>query len=127
VNEWIAMNVRNIFIRDIFRNIFIKVPTFILVVVVCFGIASHSVRAMVTISESETEKIDPQEEKKLYRRLNLSKLSRHTRLRNMIPFLNTGIEEFKSAEFIVYQKPTIYERNHKIPILRAPPTTDIPV
>jgi hypothetical protein len=127
VNEWITMNVRNIFIKDIFRNIFIKIPTFILVVVVCVGMTSHAVRAMVTFSESETEKVDPQEEKKLYQRLNLSKLSRHTRIRNMIPFLNTGIEEFKSAESIVYQKPTIYERNHKIPILRAPPTTDIPV
>jgi hypothetical protein len=109
------------------RNIFVKIPTFILVAVVCLGITSHHVRAITTVSESETEKVDPQEEKKLYRRLNLSKLSRHTRIRNIIPFLKTGIEEFKSAESTVYQKPAIYERNHKIPILRAPPTTDIPV
>jgi hypothetical protein len=109
------------------RSIFIKIPAFILVFVVCFGITTHAVRAMVTVSESETEKVDPQEEKKLYRRLNLSKLSRHTRIRNIFPFLNIGIEEFKSAESIVYLKPAIYERNHKIPILRAPPTTDIPV
>jgi hypothetical protein len=109
------------------RNIFIKIPAFILIFVVCFGMTTHAVRAMATISESETEKVDPQEEKKLYQRLNLSKLSRHTRIRNIIPFLKTGIEEFKSAEYIVYQKPAIYERNHKIPILRAPPTTDIPI
>jgi hypothetical protein len=109
------------------RSIFIKIPAFILVVVVCFGITSHAVRAIATISESETEKVDPQEEKKLYQRLNLSKLSRHTRIRSIIPFLKTGIEEFEPAESTVYQKPTIYERNHKIPILRAPPTTDIPV
>jgi hypothetical protein len=109
------------------RSIFIKIPTFILVLVVCLGITSHAARAIATISESETEKVDPQEEKKLYQRLNLSKLSRHTRIRKIIPFLKTGIEEFGSVESTVYQKPAIYERNHKIPILRAPPTTDIPV
>jgi hypothetical protein len=122
VDEQIAMNARSIFIK-----IPIKIPTFILVLVACLGITSHAVRAMVTISESETEKVEPQEEKKLYRRLNLSKLSRHTRIRNIIPFLKTGIVEFESAESIVYQKPAIYERNHRIPILRAPPTTNLPV
>jgi hypothetical protein len=108
------------------RNIFIKIPTFILVFAVCLGMTAHAVRTIATISESETEKVDPQEEKKLYQRLNLSKLSRHTRIRNVIPFLKTGIEEFKSVESIVYLKPVIYERNHKIPILRAPPTANIP-
>jgi hypothetical protein len=109
------------------RSIFIKIPTFILVMVVCVGMTSHAVRTITTISESETEKVDPQEEKKLYQRLNLAKLSRHARIRNIIPFLKTGIEEFESAESTVYRKPTIHERNYKIPILRAPPTANIPV
>jgi hypothetical protein len=108
------------------RSIFIKIPTFILVFIVCLGITSHAVRAIATISESETEKVDPQEEKKLYQRLNLSKLSRHARIRNVIPFLKKGIEEFKSGESTVYQKPILYQRNHKIPILRAPPAANNP-
>jgi hypothetical protein len=117
VGERITMNV---------RNIFIKIPTFILVFIICLGITSHAVRAIATISESETEKVDPQEEKKLYQRLNLSKLSRHIRIRHTLPFLMTD-EEFKPIESTVYQKPIIYERNHKIPILRAPPTTNTPI
>ncbi len=116
------MNVRNIFIG----NIFIKIPTFILVMVVSFGITTHAVRAIATISESETEKVDPQEEKKLVQRLNLSKLSRHTRIRNVLPFLETG-EESRPVESTGYREPAIYyQRTHKIPILRAPPTS-IPI
>jgi hypothetical protein len=118
----IAMNVRNIFIR----NIFIKIPTLILVLVVCFGITTHAVRAIATFSESETEKVDPQEEKKLYQRLNLSRLSRHTRIRNVIPFLVTEIES-RPVDSTDYRAPSIYyQRNHKIPILRAPPS-NIPI
>jgi len=76
---------------------------------------------MATFSESETEKVDPQEEKKLYQRFSLSKVSRHIQVRNFIQFLKS-VEEDEAIGSFVYRKPTIYQRNHKIPILRAPPS-----
>jgi hypothetical protein len=106
------------------RKIYLKIPTYILIFVVCLGMTSHCVRAVATFSESETEKVDPQEEKKLFQRFSLSRISRHIHIRNVVPFLiNSG--ECELIETFVYQKPAIYQRDHKIPILRAPPSTDI--
>ena len=105
------------------RHIFKKIPTFILVFVVCLGITSHCVRAIAASAESETEKIDPQEEKKLCQRFNLSKISRQLQIKHITPFLDVNTEEPLAVEYPDYQKPAIYQRNHRIPILRAPPST----
>jgi hypothetical protein len=107
------------------RNIFKKIPTFILVFVVCLGMTSHCVRAIAVFAETETEKIDPQEEKKLCQRFNLSKISRQIQVKHIIPLLDVNIEEPLGVEYPDYQKPAIYQRNHRIPILRAPPSTSL--
>jgi hypothetical protein len=115
------MDVRNILKRNILK----KIPTFILVLIVCLGITSHCVRAIAVFAETETEKIDPQEEKKLCQRFNLSKISRQIHIKHIIPFLEITIEEPQDVEYPDYQKPAVYQRNHRIPILRAPPSTSL--
>jgi hypothetical protein len=95
------------------------------VIVLCLGITSHYVRAIAVFAETETEKIDPQEEKKLCQRFNLSKISRQIQIKHITPFLDVNLEEPLDIEYPDYQKPAIYQRNHRIPILRAPPLNNL--
>jgi len=107
------------------RNIWKKIPTFILVVVVCLGMTSHCIRAMTAFSGTETEKVDQQEEKKLCQRFNISKVSRQIQLKSVMPFLEIGVGDPGDVDYFSYQKPAFYQRDHKIPILRAPPSTSL--
>jgi hypothetical protein len=103
------------------RYICTKMPTFFLALIVCLGSASYSVRAITISSLSESETVDPQEEKLLCQRLNGSRLVRQNPFKNIQQIICLDSQGPGDLKHFVHHTDPQYGCEYHIPILRAPP------
>jgi hypothetical protein len=103
------------------RYYFRKIPTFFLALIVCLGSASYSVRATSIVSQSESETVDPHEEKLVCQRLNGSRLIRQNPFKKLTKLVYLDFQGPGDLKHYVHHPDPQYSCEYHIPILRAPP------
>ncbi len=105
-----------------FKDLILKISVILLALLFWFGSTSYSVRAVILISQSESETVDPKEEKQVYQRLNESRLIRRNPHRRIWHIDSIKDQPSGKSGFVTYRSEVRSLRDYHSPILRAPPS-----